>query len=67
MPNRPKKRKVKNVVDGKVYTIYGILNLKTNKLIKVDLDESALWFDFDMNMYDEETYSVVKLNILLER
>jgi hypothetical protein len=63
MPKKPKKignNKVPSIVS---VTIYGIFSLKDNVLIKVDLSEDNIWFEFDTNMYDDELYKVVKLQM----
>lgn len=46
-------------------TIFGIFSFDKNKLIYVSLTEEDVWFEFDTNMYDEDTYVVVKLNVKL--
>ena len=61
-----KKKKTKNkkmpFYDGKVI-IYGILHLSTHKLVKVDLNEDNIWFEYDMSMYSSDEYAVVKLHV----
>lgn len=46
--------------------IYGIVCLKTNKLLKVHLSEKEIWYEFNTGMYDEKKYSVVKLEIKIQ-
>ena len=46
--------------------IYGIVCLKTNKLLKVDLSKKEIWYEFNTSMYDETKYSVIKLQIKLQ-
>jgi len=46
--------------------IYGILHLTSNKLVKVDLDEKNIWFEFDMGMYNENEYKIIKIQISLK-
>lgn len=45
--------------------IYGIFHLPSQKLIKVDLNEEDIWFEYEMSMYDENEYAVIKLFISL--
>lgn len=52
--------------DKDVVLIYGIICLKTNKLLKVDLSEKEIWYEFNTSMYDESKYSVIKLEIKLQ-
>lgn len=67
MPN-PNKKKNKNSSLKKnqksrnnEIVIYGIFDLKKKKLVKVDLDEENIGFEFDIGLYDARKYSVVKL------
>ena len=62
---KKKKSSIKMPYNGDYVTIYGIIDLSTQKLIKVDLNEDDIWFEFDMSMYDPTKYSVVKLQVLL--
>lgn len=63
---RKKKLPVKNMpYHGDKVTIYGIFHLSTSKLIKVDLNEEDLLFEYDMSMYTPEEYCIVKLYISL--
>jgi hypothetical protein len=50
--------------DDKVI-IYGIFYLPTSKLIKVDLSEENIYFEYDMSMYNPEEYCIVKLYVSL--
>lgn len=43
--------------------IYGILCIKTKSLVKVELNEDDIWFEFDTNMYSDNEYKVVILQI----
>lgn len=63
----PKKSKNNNkkVPNMSKVTIFGIFSFDKNKLIYVSLTEEDVWFEFDTNMYDEDTYVVVKLNVKL--
>ena len=61
MPKKKKNKKIPN--DSKNITIFGIFCIRTSTLIKVDLIEDNIWFEFDMNMYDESEYSVIKLEV----
>jgi hypothetical protein len=62
----PKKAKrVKMPLDDNC-VIYGILHLTSNKLVKVDLDEKNIWFEFDMGMYNENEYKIIKIQISLK-
>ena len=63
MPKKPKKSGNSKVPSIVSVTIYGIFSLKDNVLIKVDLSEDNIWFEFDTNMYDDELYKVVKLQM----
>ena len=66
MPKKSKQSKKKKIpYDDTQTVIYGILHLTTNKLVKVDLDQKAIWFEYDMSMYDESQYKIVQFNILL--
>lgn len=63
----PKKQKINK---GKIpsmssVTIFGIFSFDDNKLIYVALSEEDVWFEFDTNMYEEDKYTVVKLNVKL--
>lgn len=49
---------------GKV-AIYGIFHLPTSKLIKVDLNEQEIFFEYDMSMYSPEEYCIVKMYVSL--
>ena len=63
---RKKKSPKKIPYNGdKRITIYGIFHLPTQKLIKVDLNEEDIWFEYEMSMYSEEEYAILKLFILL--
>jgi hypothetical protein len=65
MPKKPKKIDSKKVPCIKSVTIYGIFSLEDNALIKVDLSEDNIWFEFDTNMYDDELYKVVRLQVTI--
>ena len=62
---RKKKSQVKMPYHGDKVTIYGIFHLTTSKLIKVDLNEEDILFEYDMSMYSPEEYCIVKLYISL--
>jgi hypothetical protein len=60
----PKKKKIKEIpTDSKQITIFGIFCIRTSTLIKVDLIEDNIWFEYDTHMYDESEYSVIKLEV----
>lgn len=46
-------------------TIYGIFHLPTSKLIKVDLNKNDIEFEFEMSMYSDEEYCIVKITTSL--
>lgn len=48
---------------GDKVTIYGIFHLPTSKLIKVDLSEEEIFFEYDMSMYTSEEYCIVKMYV----
>jgi hypothetical protein len=60
-----KKSPVKIPYHGDKVTIYGIFHLPTSKLIKVDLSEEEIFFEYDMSMYNPEEYCIVKLQVSL--
>lgn len=60
-----KKSPVKIPYHGDKVTIYGIFHLPTSKLIKVDLSEEEIFFEYDMSMYNPEEYCIVKLHVSL--
>ena len=62
----PKKKKLpdKMPYSGTPVSIYGILNLKTNKLIEVKLKKDDIWLEYDLSLLDETKFVVVKLNVL---
>lgn len=62
---KKKKPPVNMPYNGDFITIYGILHLSTKKLIKVDLNEDDIWFEYDLSMYNPEEYAVVRLQVLL--
>jgi len=64
MPKKQKTTKSKIPSMSKV-TIFGIFSFINNKLIYVALSEEDVWFVFDTNMYEEDKYTVVKLNVKL--
>ncbi len=64
MPKKNKKYKNK-VPSMSDVTIFGIFSFDDSKLIYVTLYEDDVWFEFDTNMYDEDKYTIVKLNIKL--
>lgn len=64
MPKKQKTTKSKIPSMSKV-TIFGIFSFTENKLIYVALSEEDVWFEFDTNMYEEDKYTVVKLNVKL--
>jgi hypothetical protein len=61
----PKKKKENKLPcdDIEFYVIYGIICLKTKKLLKVDLSNKEIWYEFNTGMYDETKYSVIELRI----
>lgn len=61
----PKKSTEKIPYHGGEITIYGIFHLPTSKLIKVDLNQEEIFFEYDMNMYDSKEYCIVKLQVSL--
>lgn len=63
----PKKQKTvsRKIPSMSNVTIFGIFSFTKNKLIYVALSEEDVWFEFDINMYDEDKYTVVKLNVKL--
>ena len=64
MPKKQKTTKSKIPSMSKV-TIFGIFSFTGNKLIYVSFSEEDVWFEFDTNMYEEDKYTVVKLNVKL--
>lgn len=60
---RKKKSSKKMPYNGDKVTIYGIFHLPTSKLIKVDLNEEDILFEYDMSMYIPEEYCIVKLHV----
>jgi hypothetical protein len=52
--------------DSDVAVIYGIICLKTKKLLKVHLSEKEIWYEFNTGMYDETKYTVIKLDIKVQ-
>jgi hypothetical protein len=44
-------------------TIYGIFHIKSKKVIKVDLNEADIIFEFDLSMYDAEEYSIIRMHV----
>ena len=64
MPKKQKTTKSKIPSMSKV-TTFGIFSFINNKLIYVALSEEDVWFEFDTNMYEEDKYTVVKLNVKL--
>ena len=62
---RNKKSPVKIPYNGDKVIIYGIFHLPTSKLIKVDLSEENICFEYDMSMYTTEEYCIVKLYVSL--
>lgn len=52
--------------DNNTVAIYGIICLKTKKLLKVHLSENEIWYEFNTGMYDVDKYSVIKLDVKLE-
>jgi len=62
---RKKKSPMKMPYHGEKVTIYGIFHLPTSKLIKVDLSEEDIFFEYDMSMYTPEEYCIVKLEVSL--
>jgi len=52
--------------DNNTVVIYGIICLKTKKLLKVHLSENEIWYEFNTGMYDINKYSVIKLDVKLE-
>ena len=65
MPKQTKSNKLPSNKNEFVL-IYGIICLKTKKLLKVDLSEKEIWYEFSTSMYDESKYSVIKLQIKLQ-
>jgi hypothetical protein len=63
----PKKQKInkEKIPSMSGVTIFGIFSFDDNKLIYVALSEEDVWFEFDTNMYEEDKYAVVKLNVKL--
>lgn len=63
----PKKQKTisRKIPSMSNVTIFGIFSFDDGKLIYVALSEEDVWFEFDTNMYDEDKYTVVKLNVKL--
>lgn len=62
------KKKVTNKLpygDSKPIVIYGIIRLKTKKLVKVHLSHKEIWYEFNTSMFEKSKYSVVKLEIRL--
>jgi hypothetical protein len=64
----PKKKQTNKLPcdDSDVAVIYGIICLKTKKLLKVHLSEKEIWYEFNTGMYDETKYSVIKLDIKVQ-
>lgn len=60
-----KKLQGKIPYNGDNVAIYGIFHLPTSKLVKVDLSEDDIFFEYDMSMYDPEEYCIVRLNVSL--
>ena len=46
-------------------TIFGIFSYYDNTLIYVALSEEDVWFEFDTNMYEDDIYTIVKLDVKL--
>lgn len=49
----------------KIYKVYGIVNLKTKRLIKVDMNYDALDYEFVLDGYDESKWGIAELSIQL--
>lgn len=64
----PKKKTINKMPygDNNIVVIYGIICLKTKKLLKVHLSENEIWYEFNTGMYDINKYSVIKLDVKLE-
>ncbi len=65
MPKKKIKKSIEVPYDGKVNTIYGIFNLKTKELLMVHLDIDEITFEYDIKMYDANTYKIIKLLVRL--
>jgi len=52
----PKPRKCK---------IYGIVELKSNKLIYVNLNREQTIFEYDLTDYDQDLYGIISLDVIL--
>lgn len=63
------KKKIENKLpcdDTESVVIYGIISLKTKKLLKVHLSNKEIWYEFNTGMYDEKKYSVIELHIKIQ-
>ena len=60
-----KKSPAKMPYTGDSVAIYGIFHLPSAKLIKVDLSEEEIFFEYDMSMYSPEEYCIVKMYVSL--
>jgi len=56
------KSKVPNI---SYVTIFGIFSFDDSRLIYVSLIEEDTLFEYDSNMYEEDKYAIVKLNVKL--
>jgi hypothetical protein len=65
MPKKQKNKKSEILPYIKKIKIYGIFSVEKKTLIKVDISEENIWFEFDTNMFDDEKYKVVTLEISL--
>ena len=63
---KQKIQKIPKISNKKTVDIFGILDNKKLKLVKVDLKEKDIWFHYDIHYYDEKRFSVVKLTISIK-
>ena len=60
-----KKRKQLKKLQPNAYRIYGILNLKSEKLIYVNLDLGEVTFKFDLDGYDDCEFAVISFKVVV--
>lgn len=62
-------KRSKNVTLSKIrpkkYTIYGIFDFKSKELIHVGLDLDKVFFEFDLEGYDEESFDVISFDVVV--